>query len=355
MPVRLLAASAVLIALAVLPSLWAFIVAAILLIAWSHRGARVPAGPSTGTFLALALYAGLIAIVLVTVRAALGWLERPAIPLEQTGIAPHLARGSLGFYDKSELRLALAQLLVVWVLFGALLAEMWGRRQDAPSLNPLTAVFALVLYFGSIQLPPYSSSLGSSLALMIGQLIAGGAMFALIRWLTSSRAMALLGASWVLLLAPGSAGPWAWIGVLLYLAFAARRLAQSRRLTRRQLVIGASLVIGIACTLLSENRAVYWALAPGIAFAVSVLVRLLSIQFHRAAASIAPARGFVPLAFCLLFNALFPLDRLNERIASYSTRYEPAREAWYRECARGGSCDPAAKPSLAASLREARK
>ena len=344
-------ALAVLVALAALPSLWVFVVAAILLIGWLRRDRRVAPGPSTGTFLALALYAGLIAIVLVTLRAALGWLERPTIPLEQTGIAPYLARGSLGFYDKSELRLALAQFLVVWVVFAAVLAEIWSRRQGAPSLHPLAAVFALVLYFGSIQLPPYSSSLSASLALTMGQLIAGAAMFALIRWLTASRAMALLGASWVLFLAFETAGPWAWIGALLYLAFAARRLARRRRLTRRQLVVGATLVIAIACTLLSADRAVYWALAPGIAFVACILIRLLSIRFHRAA--IAPARGFVALAFCLLFNALFPLDRLNQRVASYTTRYEPAREAWYRECARGGSCDPAAKPSLAASLRGA--
>jgi hypothetical protein len=351
MPVRFLAALAILIALAALPSPWVFVAAAILLIVWLRRSQRVAARASTGTFLALALYAGLIAIVLVTLRAALGWLERPAVALEQTGIAPFLARGSLGFYDKSELRLALAQLLVLWVLFAALLAEMWNRQLNAPSLHPLTAVFALVLYFGSVQLPPYSSSLGSSLALMIGQLVAGAAMFVLTRWLTASRAMALLGASCVLLVYPGTADPWPWIGVLLYLAFAARRLARRRRLTRRQLVIGATLVIAIACTLLSAGRAVYWALAPSVMFVASILIRQLSIRFHRA--STTPVRGFVPLAFCLLFNALFPLERLNERVASYMTRYEPAREAWYRECARGGSCDPAAKPSLAASLRGA--
>jgi hypothetical protein len=348
---RLLIAFVALIALAALPSLWVFVVAAILLFAWLRRDRRVAPGPSAGTFLALALYAGLIAIVLVTVRAALGWLERPTVALEQTGIAPFLAHGSLGFYDKSELRVALAQFLVVWVLFAALLAEMWGRHENAPSLHPLTALFALILYFGSVQLPPYSSSLGSSLAPMIGQLIAGAAMFVLTHWLTASRAMALLGASCVLLVYPGSAGPWAWIGVLLYLGFAARRLARRRRLTRRHLVIGATLVIAIACTLLAADRAVYWALAPSVAFVASAFIRVLSIRFRRA--STAPARGFVPLAFCLLFNALFPLEQLNERVASYTTRYEPAREAWYRECARGGSCDPAAKPSLAASLRGA--
>src|SRR5262245_14860409 len=129
------------IALALLPSLWVFVVAAILLIAWVHRNRRVAPAPSAGTFIALALYAGLVAIMLMTVRAALGWLERPTVPLEQTGIAPFLARGSLGFYDKSELRLALAQFLVVWVLFAALLAEMWSRRENARVLSPLTAVF----------------------------------------------------------------------------------------------------------------------------------------------------------------------------------------------------------------------
>jgi hypothetical protein len=228
---------------------------------------------------------------------------------------------------------------------------MWSRHQNAPSMHPLTALFALVLYFASVQLPPYPSSLGSSLAQMSGQLVAGAAMFVLTGWLTASRAMALLGASCVLLVDPGAAGPWAWIGVLLYLAFAARRLARRRRLTRRQLVIGATLVIAIACTVLSADRAVYWALAPSVVFVASILIRQLSIRLHRA--STTPARGFVALAFCLLFNALFPLERLNERVASYTTRYEPAREAWYRECARGGSCDPAAKPSLAASLRGA--
>src|SRR6185295_16165363 len=154
---------------------------------------------------------------------------------------------------------------------------------------------------------PYSSSLSTNLALTICQLIAGAAMFVLIRWLTASRAMALLGASWVLLVYPGTAGPWAWIGALLYLAFAARRLARRRRLTRRELVVGATLVIAIACTVLSADRAVYWALAPGVAFVACILIRLLSIRFQRAAT--APARGFVALALCLLFNALFPLER----------------------------------------------
>lgn len=252
-----------LIAIAASLSLWWFAIGACAWLFWSHlerlraepaRGADYGAPASlrlcTATIVSLASYALLLSIALVTVRAALGLLELPLVPFEQAWLAPGMQHASVGYYDKSELRLALLELLALTVTFTIVfvrLASDWVLQRRKPlAMHPLSAAFAFVLYFASVRLPPYPidldywhplvaaatgiqpgewlsliddpsrgwlrphllalwlsafglSALSLSAVTTICSAAAGIASFALLRRLTGSRAVALLGASYLLL------------------------------------------------------------------------------------------------------------------------------------------------------------
>ncbi|HEV8096354.1 MAG TPA: hypothetical protein VGP71_11535, partial [Burkholderiales bacterium] len=135
----------------------------------------------------------------------------------QAWLAPGMQQASLGYYDKSELRLALLELLALTVAFTIVfvrLASHWVLQRRKPlAMHPLSAAFAFVLYFASVRLPPYRidleywsplwslglSALSLSAVAMICNVAAGMATFTLLRRLTGSRAVALLGASYLLL------------------------------------------------------------------------------------------------------------------------------------------------------------
>ncbi|MGH8674163.1 MAG: hypothetical protein ACREVG_07630 [Burkholderiales bacterium] len=514
-----------LVALGACASLWWFVAAAAAMLAWLHptrRRAGQPHPPGMGTILSLVLYALLLSIALVTVRAALGWLELPTVPFEQTGLAPAMRRASLGFYDKSELRLALLELLLLAVTLAMVFvqsASHWTQRRDQPLvMHPMSAAFAFVLYFAAIDLPPYSidlehwlplhaaatgiregvllrvsgydpgegllgpvlfalwlswfgfSTLSLSAAMMLGNLIAGIAGFALIRRLTGSRAVALLGAGYALLEAAAThpaAGPlpapaqialglllvhislreqngrwwpgflvgltvswnppfgmfaaaallvalsyqmshrtralrtarlrvicavfagvglsilaiWAARGApplpegtaasslpffvpgLLYLALVLRRIRRSRGLSARYLFVGASVACAVPCTFLapggvdaSHHFPAFWALIPSIALVIYGSVRLLALRpqvWGSKGIRTAPAIRLTPMVVCVLFVILFPIDRLKQCVAEYTTKYESERQKWYVDCASGKACDPAKKPSLASHLWQA--
>lgn len=221
-----LAGLGALVAIAASLSLWWFAIGACALLFWLHvesrRAKDYGRTPqflrlSMATILSLASYALLLSIALLTVRAALGLLELPVMPVEQAWLAPGMQRASVGYYDKSELRLALIELLVLAVVFTIVavrLATHWVRqRRKRFAMHPLTAAFAFVLYFASVRLPPYRidsdswyslwsfglSALSLGAVATICNLVAGMASFTLLRRLTGSRAVALLGASYLLL------------------------------------------------------------------------------------------------------------------------------------------------------------
>ena len=254
-----LAGLGALVAIAATLSPWWFAVGACALLVWLHLEfqraqdhGRIPPflRLGTATIVSLVSYALLLSIALLTVRAALGLLELPVVPIEQAGLAPGMQRASVGYYDKSELRLALLELLALTVVFAIVsvrLANQWVRqRRKVFALHPLTAAFALVLYFASVRLPPYPidldywhpliaaatgiqpgewmsliddprrgwlrphllalwlsafglSALSLSAVTTVCSVVAGIASFALLRRLTGSRAVALLGASYLLL------------------------------------------------------------------------------------------------------------------------------------------------------------
>lgn len=487
-----------------------------------HRMLRL----GTGTILSLVSYALLASVALLTVRAALGWLELPTTALERTGIAPYMKHASVGFYDKSELRLALLELLLLTVTFALVFVQSachWVQRSGKPLvMHPMSSAFAFVLYFASIDLPPYTvhlehwfpsiaattgpqrpvslaiwlswfglSTLSLSAAVMVGNLIAGMASFALIRRLTGSPAVALLGASYLLLQATATSaaantcaapaqialsslllymglrdrtgrlwpgflfgltvswdpafGVFAaasfflalcyqmahttgilrkarlqavfavlagiglsilivgvargvlgsiptgfnaevilenafsrfhfdnlaqrfeplflplWIPGLLYLALVLRRLRRSRRLTARYLFAGASLVSAIPCAFLAPGQfdpslSVYWVLMPAVGCVIYGFVRLLALRSQSCGLRRARAASSIRLTamiLCVLFDILFPIDRLNQVVAKYATGYETERQKWYMECASGQACDPDQKPSLMNHLRRA--
>ena len=234
-------------------SLWWFALASAALLTWMHfalKHARASAGvderrrlqPSVATLLSLVSYALLLSIAILTARAALGLLELPLASFEQAQLAPAMKRSSLGFYDKSELRLALAELALFTLAFSVAFVQAAShgtlRRRRALVLHPATAAFAFVLYFAAVRLPPYPvaleqwgpliaraasdsawpslsgvspvllaawlswfglSPLSLGLAAVLCNLVAGCASFVLIRRLTGSPVAAMFGASYALL------------------------------------------------------------------------------------------------------------------------------------------------------------
>lgn len=246
-------------------SLWWFIGAAVLLLlalvvtqqklqstsAIRERDIRRPLLAS-GTVLSLVVYAALAAIALITLRAALGWLERPTLPFEQLSLPAYTQSSVFGFYDKSEMRLALYEMLIFTVVLGLTFVRSAGlftlHTRKQLILRPETAAFAVVLYFATAYAPPYInfniphwfpfiagataiqngvwpyfsgfdfgygllclaflaawlslfglSALSLSSVIMASDMITGLGAFVLIRRLTGSRAVALLGASYLLL------------------------------------------------------------------------------------------------------------------------------------------------------------
>lgn len=203
----------------------------------------------TGTVLSLLIYGVLASVILMTVRVALGWLDLPTVPFAELPLPAYMQKSSLGYYDKSELRLVLLQFVFLTIAFGFLfleaLAHLAHRGGRPILLHPATAAFGLILYFSSVSLPPYSlnldhwfpyvaaatgirngvwpymsgfdpgygilapafiaawlwffglSVLSLSAVVMLSNLITGAATFALIRRLTGSRAVALLAASYL--------------------------------------------------------------------------------------------------------------------------------------------------------------
>ena len=197
---------------------------------------------SAATLLCLVAYALLLSIGILTTRAALGLLELPMIPFEQAQLAPAMKRSSLGFYDKSELRLALSELALLAATFALVFvqaASHWVlQRRRALVLHPASAAFAFVLYFAAVRLPPYPihleqwiplvtqaatdhawsniagvspvllaawlfwfglSPLSLGIAAALCNLVAGWASFVLMRRLTGSPVAAMFGASYALL------------------------------------------------------------------------------------------------------------------------------------------------------------
>ena len=215
----------------------------------SARNARKR--PDAATVLSLVLYAALCALIVVTLCAGLGWLDRPAPSFEQLPAPAYMRDSTLGFYDKSELRLALFAMLALSVALAILFLWMAARREPLPRLHPAQAAFAIVLYFTAVLLPPYEldldhwfplvsaatgisngvwpyfsgydsgygllapvvlvtwlacfglSALSLSALIAVSTAVAGGAGFTLMRRLTGSRAVALLGTSYLLLEATG--------------------------------------------------------------------------------------------------------------------------------------------------------
>jgi hypothetical protein len=244
-------------ATALYPSPWLFISVAAAMLAGlrlARRNVDTQSSPhplATATFLSLVIYSTLASAVLLTIRAALGWLDQPILPFEQFPLPAYLQGSSLGFYDKSEQRLVLFEFIMFAVMLSVVfvqLVEYCELRWRRPLLlHPASATFAFILYFASIYLPPYQidldhwlpfiaaatgirngvwpffsgldsgygllapaflavwlsgfglSTLSLSAVIMASNLVTGTASFALMRKLTGSRPVALLGSAYLLL------------------------------------------------------------------------------------------------------------------------------------------------------------
>lgn len=208
--------------------------------------------PDAATVLSLILYAALCALILVTLGAGLGWLDRPVPSFAQLPVPDYMRDSILGFYDKSELRLTLFAMLALSIALALLFLWLASHRKPVWRLHPAHAAFAIVLYFAAIVLPPYEvnldhwmpmvaaatgirngiwpyfsgydsgygllaptvlalwlasfglSTLSLSALLSACTLVAGSASFTLMRRLTGSRSVALLGTGYLLVMATGS-------------------------------------------------------------------------------------------------------------------------------------------------------
>jgi len=142
-----------------------------------------------------------------------------------------------------------------------------------------------------------------------------------------------------------------------------RRLGRSRSLNARHLFVGASLVSAIPCAFVAPGQSdpshifpVYWVLIPGMALVIQGFIRRFSLRpqsvdWMRMRA--APLIRLTPMVLCALFVILFPIDRLNQYVATYATKYETERQKWYMDCASGRVCDSEKKPSLMSYMKQA--
>lgn len=229
---------------------------ALLLLALLVAGRQLPAATKkpldSPTTLSLVLYAVLASIALITVRAALGWLERPVQPFDQLSLPAYMQGSVLGYYDKSEMRLALYEMLFFTVVLSVTFVRSAGLFSSIArrpfSLRAETAAFAVVLYFVAVHTPPYPyfnlphwfpfiagataiqngvwpffsgfdfnygllclaflavwlsafglSSLSLSVLISVSDVVCGVGTFVLIRRLTGSRALSLLATSCLLI------------------------------------------------------------------------------------------------------------------------------------------------------------
>ena len=244
-------------AAAMAPSLWLFalLATASFLAVWfleRKLGIAEHTALDGSSVLSLVIYAALASVFLVTVRAALGWLEKPTLDFAQMALPAYMQGAGLGFYDKSEIRLALYMMVAFTAVFGILFvrgtALYASSRHESVVLHPETAAFATVLYFAAAYIPPYVnfnlphwfpfimgataiqngvwpyfsgydfnygllclaflsgwlalfglSTLSLSTVIMASDLISGAGAYALIRRLTGSRPVALLATSYLVL------------------------------------------------------------------------------------------------------------------------------------------------------------
>lgn len=243
--------------------------------------------PDAATLASLVLYAALCALIIVTAVAGLGWLDRPVHSIAELSVPGYMERSTLGFYDKSELRLTLSVMVALSVALTLVFVLLTGLRHKAVRLHPAHAVFAIVLFFAAAPLPPYEVNLSHwspmvaaatgirhgvwpyfsgydsgygllapaalalwlaafgvselSLTAMISActLIAGGASFALMRKLTGSRAVALLGTAYLLLEATDAMAVTSTYRAPVQITLGALLLYESLRGGTRGIVAGA--------------------------------------------------------------------------------------------------------------------
>lgn len=255
----LLGSLCALLVLALCRNLWWFAGGAVAMLSGLHYAVRkmegaqettharqrlLPLGVST--LVSLVSYAALTSVMLQAVRSALGWSDAPSASFAQTHSPARLQGALPGAYDEAALDLPLWELLLLMIMTALVFiqsARHWVlARGKLFVLHPMSAVFAILLVFASLYLPPYSinvdhwfpfvaaatgighgvwpylsgfqssygllcpaflavwlscfglSVLSLSALIMLSNLVAGMANFALIRRLTASRTLALLGA-----------------------------------------------------------------------------------------------------------------------------------------------------------------
>ncbi|MBW7957643.1 MAG: hypothetical protein H3C68_07090 [Deltaproteobacteria bacterium] len=143
--VALLPAALVLGWLSFRPGLAAFAVAATGTVALLRYACRAGERPGPGTTLALIIYSALLAVAAVTVREAMGLNAPQALP------------GSTAI-GGNEMRLMAGEFALFFVLYSATVLEFIrasGAHLGLKRPSPATAIFAFVLYFAVVKLPPY--------------------------------------------------------------------------------------------------------------------------------------------------------------------------------------------------------
>lgn len=125
------------------------------------KNARLPV--SLGNDAALVIYSALLAVVIVTIRDARGFLYvepfrnvlTGEIPLEFFRDDPHQS-----VYEKGEVRKLLYEYVLYLVVNAFLFLRGWrflrNRLDWKIDFSPATALFVFILYFATVNLPPYA-------------------------------------------------------------------------------------------------------------------------------------------------------------------------------------------------------
>ena len=117
--------------------------------------------PGTKTSAALLIYAVLASVLTITMRDALGFLDVAPFKSVYSGEIPlelFRADAHQSVYEKHDIKLMVGQFALVFALYAAFLLE--GARALGAfyraRLSPATALFAFVLFFAIVKLPPYT-------------------------------------------------------------------------------------------------------------------------------------------------------------------------------------------------------
>lgn len=157
----LVAGGAALFRLVFSPAIELFVLAAIAVIVLLRLFYGSGKRPGIRTSAALLIYAVLASVITITIRDALGFLDVEPFRSVYSGEIPielFRADAHQSVYEKHDIKLMVGQFALVFVLYAAFFLEgaraLGAFRKSV--LSPAVALFAFILFFAVVKLPPYT-------------------------------------------------------------------------------------------------------------------------------------------------------------------------------------------------------